>query len=164
MPTYQIRKAEAKDLDAVLKLNSQFIPKVSEVDKAWLEKYLVQADAFDVCVEGNAILGFLIAMRPDCDYDSVNFHWFKKRYDDFIYVDRIAVATSAQGRGVGLALYVHVEKNFRGKTPIITCEVNIQPPNPQSYGFHQKIGFREVGQQDTKGGTIRVAMLLKDLN
>jgi predicted GNAT superfamily acetyltransferase len=102
-------------------------------------------------------------MRPNCDYDSVNFHWFKKRYDDFIYVDRIAVDTSAQGRGVGQALYANVEKNFLGKTPTITCEVNIQPPNPQSYGFHQKIGFREVGQQDTKGGAIRVAMLIKEL-
>ena len=29
----------------------------------------------------------------------------------------------------------------------ITCEYNIQPPNPASQRFHDKFGFKELGQQ-----------------
>jgi uncharacterized protein len=154
-----IRRATPRDLPAILKLNNFFVPKVSEIDLPWLEKYLVEAEVFDVFLMGNEIVAFIVGMLPNCDYNSVNFLWFKERFTDFLYVDRIAVNDAAQGQGIGKNLYDHIEKVNRAA--MITCEVNIAPPNPQSYEFHRKVGFIEVGQQDTKGGTIRVAMLQK---
>jgi predicted GNAT superfamily acetyltransferase len=31
--------------------------------------------------------------------------------------------------------------------PLLTCEFDIEPPNPASAAFHAKWGFQEVGQQ-----------------
>jgi hypothetical protein len=44
--------------------------------------------------------------------------------------------------------------------PLLTCEVNLNPPNLGSIRFHNRIGFREVGQQDSKPG-LTVSMLAK---
>jgi predicted GNAT superfamily acetyltransferase len=47
--------------------------------------------------------------------------------------------------------------------PVLFCEVNVRPRNETSLAFHEAIGFREVGQQDTDGGTKRVSLLALDL-
>jgi hypothetical protein len=47
--------------------------------------------------------------------------------------------------------------------PLLTCEVNLNPPNLGSIRFHNRIGFREVGQQDSKPG-LTVSMLAKKLD
>jgi predicted GNAT superfamily acetyltransferase len=41
----------------------------------------------------------------------------------------------------------------------VTCEVNLDPPNPRSLAFHERLGFREVGRQATKGGAFTVVLL-----
>lgn len=40
----------------------------------------------------------------------------------------------------------------------ITCEYNIDPPNPASRAFHDKFGFRELGTQWVAGGTKHVSL------
>jgi predicted GNAT superfamily acetyltransferase len=45
---------------------------------------------------------------------------------------------------------------------LLTCEVNLNPPNHGSIRFHQRIGFSEVGQQESKPG-LTVSMLAKKL-
>ena len=43
--------------------------------------------------------------------------------------------------------------NFEIETlPVVTCEFDIEPPNPVSAGLHVKVGFREVGEQLVAGG------------
>jgi hypothetical protein len=42
--------------------------------------------------------------------------------------------------------------------------VNVRPRNDASLAFHEAIGFREVGQQDTDGGRKRVSLLALDLS
>jgi predicted GNAT superfamily acetyltransferase len=158
-----IRKVTEKDLVKIRELNECFVPKVSSVTVEWFRNYLRESEAFYVFTEGDEILGFLLAMLPSSQYQSENFLWFKKNETDFLYIDRIAVSSAAQGRGVGKALYGHVEKEWRGRVKYLTCEVNIRPENPQSYHFHLQLGFSEVGQQETKGGAIRVAMLRKNM-
>jgi predicted GNAT superfamily acetyltransferase len=46
---------------------------------------------------------------------------------------------------------------------VLFCEVNVRPRNDASLAFHEAIGFREVGQQDTDGGAKRVSLLALDL-
>jgi hypothetical protein len=31
--------------------------------------------------------------------------------------------------------------------PRVTCEIDVEPPNPVSARFHARFGFREVGRQ-----------------
>ena len=90
---------------------------------------------------------FLIAFDQDADYDSPNFLWFRDRYERFAYVDRVVVAASAHGQGLGRALYegLFVEAKAAGY-PCIVAEVNTVPPNPGSLSFHDKMGFEAVGE------------------
>ena len=85
-------------------------------------------------------------------------------HDDFLYVDRIVVDGAARGQGIGRALYDELFAYAGGRTARITCEVNVRPPNPGSLRFHERAGFRAVGEQSTEGGTKQVRLLEKPLS
>jgi len=109
--------------------------------------------------------GFVVALAPGLGYASENYTWFSARSNDFLYVDRIVLAPRLQGQGVGPRLYAAVEETARadGATEI-TCEVNVRPPNPGSLAFHARLGFTEVGRQQTKGGATEVALLARPVS
>ena len=56
-----------------------------------------------------------------------------------------------------------VERSQPRKVCILTCEVNEDPPNPDSMQFHKKLGFRELGKQKTEDGKKSVVILGRDL-
>lgn len=163
MTEIRVRRAKEEDITAVLELNQINVPMVSSIDRTWLLKYLSETKLFGIAEIGKIFAGYIIGMSPDADYKSENFLWFRQKYQDFLYVDRLAVGLEFQGRGVGKELYKYAESLVDDRPGLITCEVNIRPANDRSYQFHQGLGFIEVGQQETKGGEIRVAMLAKSL-
>ena len=97
--------------------------------------------------------GFLIAFDESADYDSPNFLWFRERFARFVYVDRVAVAAHARGRGLGRALYeaLAARASAAGRERIV-CEVNADPPNPASDAFHTAMGFVVVGAATLSNG------------
>ena len=56
------------------------------------------------------IAGFCLVLAPGADYDSMNYLWFVERYDDFVYLDRVAISPDFQRRGLGRDLYAEVEQ------------------------------------------------------
>jgi len=42
--------------------------------------------------------------------------------------------------------------------PVVTCEYDVDPPNPGSERFHTRFGFREVGRQVVAGGKKSVSL------
>ena len=46
--------------------------------------------------------------------------------------------------------------------PLITCEFDIDPPNPVSAHFHARQGFREIGRRQLDGGKT-VSMQILDV-
>jgi predicted GNAT superfamily acetyltransferase len=88
---------------------------------------------------------FLIAVDQDACYDSANFLWFRDRFERFIYIDRVVVAASAHGQGLGRAMYdrLFAEAKVAGY-PCVLAEVNTNPPNPGSIAFHARMGFEAV--------------------
>ena len=96
----------------------------------------------------DGVVAFLLAFREGADYDSPNYRWFAARYATFLYVDRVVVAESQQGRGLGRLLYDDLFAFARASgVPCITCEFDIDPPNEASRRFHARYGFEEVGTQ-----------------
>ena len=91
-------------------------------------------------------VGMLIAFDQDADYDSVNFQWFRGRFERFVYVDRVVVDVAARGRGVARALYgaVVAEARAAGHERVV-CEVNSVPANPGSLAMHAGMGFWRWG-------------------
>ena len=149
------------DVDACLQLNNDAIPAVSESDAARMQHLLDESLLSLVAVQDDVVVGFCINFGPGANYQSVNYRWFCERYDDFAYLDRIVVAPSVRGGGIGAALYAAVEEHIAG-TPWLCCEVNLRPRNDGSLRFHARLGFVEVGQQETDYG-ILVGMLAKRL-
>lgn len=146
---------------AVLALNNEHAEELS-----WLEperlSHLV-AQAFYARRIGN-LEAFLLAFDQDADYDSPNFLWFKKRYPRYVYIDRIAVAASARGRGHARRLYHDLfDTAARNGHDIVVCEVNSDPPNPGSDAFHAALGFLEIGQATIHGGKKSVRYFARSL-
>lgn len=87
--------------------------------------------------------GFLIALDERADYANPNFEWFRSRFAQFVYIDRVVVDEAHRGRGLARQLY---EDLFRTvDRSLVVCEVNIVPPNPASDAFHARLGFSAVG-------------------
>jgi predicted GNAT superfamily acetyltransferase len=158
----ELRDVTPADFPALVAMNRAAMPAVSEAsleDMAWFAGVSVY---FKVAAEADALHGFLIALTPDVQgYPSDNFRWFQAHYDDFVYVDRIVVAGAARGRGLGQRFYEDLERFARGRATRITCEVNTRPRNDGSLRFHARLGFHEVGTQDTEGGKKTVSLLSK---
>jgi predicted GNAT superfamily acetyltransferase len=144
---------EAIDPDvqpAVLALNNEHAEELSWLEPERLAHLVTQAFYARHIGELDA---FLLAFDQDADYDSPNFLWFKARYSRFVYVDRIAVAASARGRGLARCLYEDLfAAASEGGHEIVVCEVNLDPPNASSDAFHAALGFAEVGHASIHSG------------
>jgi predicted GNAT superfamily acetyltransferase len=158
-----LRDLTTQDLAQVVVLNDDAHPAVpiTTMDEMagllWVSAFAIAAvDRADE----STVRGFVIGMRPGADYPSENFRFFEVRGTDFLYVDRIVVSEAARGSGIGRTLYeaVFALARTEGRAEV-TCEVNVIPPNPESLAFHGRLGFEPVGEQDTKGGSVRVALL-----
>jgi len=157
----EIRELRPADLAVVAAINDANVPAVGAADEAKLARLLDQSLIALAATDGSgAPIGFCLVLGPGADYASVNYRWFAERYDDFVYLDRVAVDEAARNRGVGAALYAEVER--RANAPWFLLEVNLRPRNDGSLRFHHRLGFEEVGQQETDYGVL-VSLLAKPL-
>ncbi|SEM14016.1 hypothetical protein SAMN05428989_3175 [Pseudoxanthomonas sp. GM95] len=138
------------DVPALLALNNAHAAELSWQEPAQFDALLQQA-----CwtrTAGNA-QALLIALNQDAAYDNPNFAWLRARFKRFVYIDRVVVAPALQGQGVAGALYRELLTQARDwQQPRLVCEINLDPPNPASVTFHQRLGFEQVGQADLPGG------------
>ena len=93
---WEICDVEASDLEAVLTLNQTEVPHVGSVDLDKMKWFAANAAYFRTATVDKQLAAYLIGMRPGTAYESLNYRWFCDRYDDFAYVDRIAVASGAE--------------------------------------------------------------------
>lgn len=154
--TQQVRDAQTGDYDALVRLNNDAVPAVNALSVAAFADFAEQADLFRVVGPVGAPDGLLIALQPGRTYDSPNYRWFERTYESFLYVDRVVVSESRRGAGLGAALYRDFEAAGRRLgVPRLTCEVNLDPPNPGSIRFHERLGFRPVGTQEAGGKQVQ---------
>jgi predicted GNAT superfamily acetyltransferase len=160
-PEPRIRPIQVTDLDRILEINEANVPAVGSIDRGRMA-YLVDLSPIALGVELDGdVVGFCLVMPSTTAYDSVNYRWFTERFDDFMYLDRVAFDAGAQGRGLGTLLYAEVERTMDAMgADLLALEVNVDPPNETSLAFHARRGFVEVGQQDTPYG-IRVSMQMR---
>jgi uncharacterized protein len=154
-----IRETSTNDLGAALALNNDNLPELNELDAAEIERLVSISELALTAEVDGAFAGFCIVFAPGADYASLNYQWFSRTYDDFVYLDRIAVHPSFRRYGIGRGFYREIVDRFTGRFPLLACEVNVRPRNHASLEFHHSIGFREVAQQDTDGGKKTVSLL-----
>lgn len=158
-----IRHFAIHDVPDAVALNNANVPELNELDAAEVERLAGLAElALTAEVDGE-FAGFCWVIGPGQPYGSLNYGWFSRQYDDFVYLDRIAVRPEFRRYGIGRGFYDELVRAFTGVRPRIACEVNVRPRNDASLHFHHRIGFREVGQQDTDGGNKTVSLLVLPL-
>lgn len=154
-----IRGARRSDLPEVVALNLESEHFLSPLDDAALERLHARAAYHRVVHVDGKVGAFLLAFRDGSDYAASNFRWFAQRYDAFVYIDRVVVATRHRGLRLGSALYRDLLQFARNEgVTHVTCEYDLEPYNPASAKFHQSFGFVEVGQRLTDGNKKRVSM------
>lgn len=155
----RIRDAQAADFDAILTLNAASVSLLSPLSPERLTDLHAQAALHRVVERDREVIGFLLAFREGADYDSPNYRWFAERYQLFLYVDRVVVADAARGQGVGTLLYRDMfEFAAASAVDLVTCEFDVDPPNPASERFHAGFGFRAVGRQWVADGRKQVSL------
>lgn len=155
-----LRPLVEADLPHLAVLNDAAAPAVNPLGLDGLTAHVPVCDLALVAEVDGTAAAMLLALAPGADYPSENYVWFSTHRPGSLYVDRIVVAPHASGRGLGRALYA-VVADRAGVLGLdeVTCEVNLDPPNPGSMTFHRRLGFAQVGTQTTKGGQVRVALL-----
>jgi uncharacterized protein len=149
------------DADAVLRLNDESVAMLSPLDADRLSLLRTIAEHALVCESDGELAGFALAFGPGTAYDSINYAWHGERFDDFLYLDRVAVSTAFRRRGIASLLYDEME-SCAAQHGRMLCEVNHDPPNEPSLAFHRARGYREIGHLTQPDGYVTV-MLEKPL-
>lgn len=145
---YTLHEYCVDDKQTILQLNTRSAEATSPMDSKRFQTLLSQGCNVLVAIKNKNVIAFIMSFYEGSDYDSENYRWFNQRLKNFVYVDRIVVAESARGRGIGQLLYTDlIEQAKLADINWAVAEINVQPPNEQSLVFHRKQGFVEVGQQ-----------------
>ena len=158
-----IRDVREHELDSVLALNNNAGLAILPLDAARVRRFYETADYFRVAERDGNLAGFLVGFGSESAHDSSNFAWFRERYPQFFYIDRIVVASRRRGGGVGRAFYADVQSYAELRYPQLTCEVFIDHGADPALLFHGSFGFKEVGQHVMPGLNVRASMLAKEL-
>ncbi|MEM6297015.1 MAG: GNAT family N-acetyltransferase [Myxococcota bacterium] len=143
-----VRDARSSDFAAALTLNNAAVPAVNPHDAASFEQLLGWADRTWVADVDGDVGGLLVTFAPGSPYTSANYRWLSERFESFRYVDRVIVCPDHRGAGIGRALYEALESHAKSAgANSLLCEVNIDPPNPQSLAFHAAVGWRPVSDR-----------------
>lgn len=158
---FELRDAKEEDFNAILRLNHAFSHFTSDLELSLLTQMHRQSSYHKIAYTSRKMVGFLLVFEQASEYSSDNFLWFKNRYSQFLYIDRIVIDESAQGFGVARAMYYDLF-TFAGNSRIC-CEYNLMPANLGSAKFHRKLGFHQVGERQV-GSTKVLSMQLKNLD
>ena len=143
-----IRNLLDDDLQMMLQINEQGLPGTGRVNLAEMAKLLSMSQLSLGWFDNDILCGFVICLSPNVEYGSLNYAWFNERYQEFVYVDRVAVANGYRSRGIGSELYASVFEFASTQNLPVTAEVSLNPPNPGSDRFHQRHGFVELTTVD----------------
>ncbi len=157
----EIRALRDADLSGVLAMNNAAVPAVNPHDEASLAELVAIADRCWVVDDVGVLGGLLVTFAPGAPYESANYRWLSDRFgsadDAFRYVDRIVVAPTHRRRGIAAALYDTLADHAASVGAArLLCEVNVEPPNPQSMAFHTAAGWAPIDDlTHAPGKTVR---------
>ena len=164
MTVITLRAATPDDFNAIVALNDLEVKQTSPMDEERLRELASLASYHKVALVDGHIAAFLLAIREVAPYQNDNYSWFAARFPRFLYVDRIVVSAEFAGYKIGSRLYEDLFGYARSQgITAVTCEYNLQPPNPASQRFHDKFGFKEIGSQWVANGSKLVSLQVAEI-
>ena len=159
MTRISIKELKNSDIDEMVEINEQGLPGTGKVSQTEMMNLLNLSELKLGAYVNDKLVGFALCLLPKTNYGSLNYAWFNERYDEFIYVDRIAVATDSRNQGIGSMLYERLFEYAKSNNIPVTAEVSLRPPNEGSDRFHLRHGYQVVGELDH--GEKAVTMYIK---
>ncbi|ONG53379.1 hypothetical protein BKE38_12260 [Pseudoroseomonas deserti] len=152
-----LRAVAPADQPALLALNNRHDGPVNALAAAGFATLC--ADAFlavGAWGEAGELLGLMVALGPEGPLHGPNHGWIRAHHPEAVYVDRIVVEPAAQGMGIGRRLYAALAAvALQEGLHRLGCEVNLDPPNPESLAFHARLGFAPAGEaRDPRNGKL----------
>ena len=153
-----LRELQNEDISEIWEINEQGLPGTGKVNHDEIEALLGISELAVGVFENSKLLGFVICLLPGTNYGSLNYSWFNEKYDEFIYVDRIAVSQTHRNQNIGSLIYQKVAEYSKQHNVPIAAEVSLVPPNPGSMRFHHRFGFTEVGILEHESKSVTMMM------
>ncbi|HWX50579.1 MAG TPA: GNAT family N-acetyltransferase [Roseomonas sp.] len=152
------------ELPALRALNNRHVPAVNALTLPELAALVEGALLALAAWEGAEPRALLLAFGPEGPARGPNHAWIRTHApggaSGAAYIDRIVVDAPARGRGLGRVLYTALaEQAAVAGLTTLGCEVNLDPPNPESLAFHTRLGFRRLGEATDPRNGKRVAYL-----
>ena len=161
--TLTIRPMISADAPAILAINAICRPAVAGIDLADLRRLdRVGATGWVAC-DASEVVGYLLAFSSTSDYDGEEYLSFRGAISvPFLYVAQIAIAASHRRFGAGKKLYATALRRARKDgASLVCCEVNLEPPNPESLAFHRTLGFQRFGDLRLADGYLVTLLTLR---
>ena len=165
MDTTIIRPYEAKDEEAVLKLNEDSVSFLSPMNRTRFVRLKSVSRLILVAECDRKVVAFLMGFSDNADYDSVNYQWFSARLKSFFYIDRIVVNKKYRSLGIGRTFYSKIyDWASQEGMKWLVAEIDFEPPNETSLKFHNRQQFVEVAKQVAGNGKKTVSLQVKSVN
>ena len=142
-------------------INEQGLPGTGKVSLDEMKNLLNISELSVGAFDDDSLLGFVICLLPNTAYGSLNYAWFNQRFENFIYVDRVAVDEKYRNQGIGQALYDTVFDYASEHQLPVTAEVSLRPQNLGSDRFHLRHGFSAIAEVDH--GDKAVTMYIRNI-
>ena len=127
----------------LLRLNRDFVHWLSPLDMAGLRALLSKCGYARQIAGGRA---FLLGYNGNSAYRHKNVNWLSPRLGTYSYIDRVVVDPRDRGKKWARSLYGDFQAWTRARGLMsMACEVNTQPDNPGSHAFHERLGFKPIG-------------------
>lgn len=146
------------DIPMMWQINEQGLPGTGKVNEQEMADLLTLSELSLGAYEDGHLVGFVLCLLPKTNYGSLNYAWFNQRYDSFLYIDRVAVASKHRNKGIGSLLYQRVISHGGELDCPVTAEVSSNPPNPGSMRFHFRNKFEQIGELHHESKSVTMMM------
>jgi predicted GNAT superfamily acetyltransferase len=161
-----IRPLAEEDRAALLRLNADNYPAVHRLNADTLAHLLGYNGHHWVAVDREgSVVGYLLSFARECDYDDSEIRELRRRVaEPFLYICQIVIAQTHRRQRIGHALYETMADAARCHgIQVLCCDVNTDPPNPDSLAFHHRQDFVEIGSGIASNG-MAIVFLRKTLS
>lgn len=98
-----------------------------------------------VCMEGQEVRAFALAISAGQALDHVAYQWCMTRFENFVYCDRAVVDVRRRRSGIGSELFASLQSKARAQqSEMLLCQVHDRPANRAGHQFVQNLGFTPI--------------------
>ncbi len=153
---FLIRDANKNDLKKVLKISKQFPNELIQKNEQYFKKVLRNCYSFSVIEHNGKIIGYATVFSREKLGQNKFHRWFKKRFEQFLYIEQIVIAKEYHGQDIGSAL---LNKIIKKKNNCTVC-LDVNLTNIKAINFYKKHGLKQIGVLKLKNNNT-YAMFIK---